>query len=55
MEINWISYEKYIIKIKKKYIKGLETAFFEPDAPHKIPFIAVFQYLSAIIPVTYVE
>ena len=57
METNWISYEDYLIKIKKKYIKGLETTFFEylskPDAPYKIPFIEVFQDLSDIIPVTY--
>lgn len=57
METNWISYEDYLTKIKKKYTKGLETAFFEylskPDAPPKIPFIEVFQDLSDIIPVTY--
>lgn len=57
METNWISYENYLTKIKKKYIEGLETAFFEylskPDAPPKIPFIEVFQDLSDIIPVTY--
>ena len=57
METNWTSYEDYLIKIKKKYTKGLETAFFEtlskPDAPRKIPFIEVFQDLSDMIPVTY--
>ena len=57
METNWTSYEDYLTKVKKKYIEGLETAFFEylskPDAPPKIPFIEVFQDLSDIIPVTY--
>jgi len=57
METNWTSYEDYLTKVKKKYIEGLETAFFEylskPDAPPKVPFIEVFQDLSDIIPVTY--
>jgi HSP90 family molecular chaperone len=57
METNWTSYEDYLTKVKKKYIEGLETAFFaylsKPDAPRKIPFIEVFQDLSDIIPVTY--
>ena len=57
METNWTSYEDYLIKIKKKYTEGLEAAFLEelvkPNAPHKIPFIEVFQDLTDIIPVTY--